>query len=295
MNALEFSNQFDVLYNNITSNKAPGLNGYEKSVFLTKAQYELLHNYFNEKHNLKQEGFDNTRKRKIDFRPLIETANAALFSVKHIDLSKVLDPRAVLFTADIDPFIILNEQLAIYNSEHSLERLIELIPLDLDEYTRLMSKPYKEPLKNQGWILDHSDIQLLYDPSDPNPATTKFYAKEVILTSDVKKKYLRILVPDEEQKVKPMWKSGYYGYLKIKYLKRPIPIIIEDLSHYGTTIIENQEVSILTIDGQSNVTTDYIELSESTQQEILQRAVEIAKAAWESDLKTAVQLGQRSE
>jgi len=33
----EFSNEFDLLYNNIMSNSAPGLNEYEKSVFLTKA------------------------------------------------------------------------------------------------------------------------------------------------------------------------------------------------------------------------------------------------------------------
>ncbi len=33
----EFSSEFDVLYNNITSNQAPGLDDYEKSVFLTKA------------------------------------------------------------------------------------------------------------------------------------------------------------------------------------------------------------------------------------------------------------------
>ena len=37
MTTPEFSNEFDVLYNNIMSNAAPGLNEYEKSVFLTKA------------------------------------------------------------------------------------------------------------------------------------------------------------------------------------------------------------------------------------------------------------------
>jgi len=33
----EMSNEFDVLYNNVSSNQAPGLNEYEKSVLLTKA------------------------------------------------------------------------------------------------------------------------------------------------------------------------------------------------------------------------------------------------------------------
>ncbi len=33
----EMSDLFDTLYNNITSNQAPGINEFDKSVFLTKA------------------------------------------------------------------------------------------------------------------------------------------------------------------------------------------------------------------------------------------------------------------
>ena len=33
----EMSDLFDALYNNITSNQAPGINEFDKSVFLTKA------------------------------------------------------------------------------------------------------------------------------------------------------------------------------------------------------------------------------------------------------------------
>lgn len=46
MTIQEFSNQFDVLFNNITSNEAPGVNEYEKSIFLTKAQDEVVKNHF---------------------------------------------------------------------------------------------------------------------------------------------------------------------------------------------------------------------------------------------------------
>lgn len=73
MDNTEFSNQFDVLYNNIMSNAAPGLNEYEKSVFLTKAQNEIIKNYFNPKGNKYQEGFDDSMKRQIDFSNLMET------------------------------------------------------------------------------------------------------------------------------------------------------------------------------------------------------------------------------
>lgn len=43
----DFIIQFDILYNNISSNKAPGLNIYEKSFFLTLAQDQLVQSYYN--------------------------------------------------------------------------------------------------------------------------------------------------------------------------------------------------------------------------------------------------------
>lgn len=46
MTTQEFSNEFDILYNNIMSNKAPGLDEYEKSCFLTKAQEMLILSYY---------------------------------------------------------------------------------------------------------------------------------------------------------------------------------------------------------------------------------------------------------
>ena len=46
MTPKEFSSQFDILYDNITSGKAPGLNDYEKSVLLTKAQDQLIKKLF---------------------------------------------------------------------------------------------------------------------------------------------------------------------------------------------------------------------------------------------------------
>ena len=44
MTAVEMHQQFELLYNNIISNQAPGLNSYEISQFLTKAQLEKLKN-----------------------------------------------------------------------------------------------------------------------------------------------------------------------------------------------------------------------------------------------------------
>lgn len=63
MNTTEFSNEFDVLYNNITSNQAPGLDEYEKSVFLTRAQDDILKAYFKVTGNKDGAGFDGSEKR----------------------------------------------------------------------------------------------------------------------------------------------------------------------------------------------------------------------------------------
>ena len=46
-NVDEWSLGFDQLYNNITSNQAPGLNEYEKSVFLTDAQESVVIGLYN--------------------------------------------------------------------------------------------------------------------------------------------------------------------------------------------------------------------------------------------------------
>lgn len=84
MTVEEMDNMFDVLYNNITSNQAPGLNAYEKSIFLTKAQDEILKNYFNPKSkgNNTQDGFDGSVKRQVDFSMLTTVATTNSESYK---------------------------------------------------------------------------------------------------------------------------------------------------------------------------------------------------------------------
>ena len=83
MTLQEFSDEFDVLYNNISSNQAPGLNEYEKSVFLTKAQNEIVKNYFTSTQggNKYQQGFDDSAKRQIDFSTLLVQEACPLIKV----------------------------------------------------------------------------------------------------------------------------------------------------------------------------------------------------------------------
>lgn len=239
MTTQEFSNEFDVLYNNIMSNQAPGLNEYEKSVFLTKAQNEILKNYFNPKGNKYQEGFDGSAKRQIDFSKI--TVTKILKSTTNASYGKI-DCRSELYEFPDDVFIVINETISFTDSSP-----LVVIPIAYDEYIVYMTKPYKYPIKSQAWR---------------------------ILNSGTSSRLIEVITP------KALADSTY----TIRYIKTPSPIVLTDL---------NDNFSELSINGVNTITN--CELDEILHPEILQRAVELAKAAYVGDVTSTVELGQRSE
>lgn len=143
MNVQEFSTEFDVLYNNITSNQAPGLNEYEKSVFLTKAQSQLINEYFNQRTDGVWGGFDGSQRRQYDFSSLIKVAS--LVNVTHG--TNTLDRRGIVFVFPEDYFLSVNE--VIYDGSYQYS----VLPINYAEYQRLMLKPYNFPVKRAAWRL----------------------------------------------------------------------------------------------------------------------------------------------
>lgn len=243
MTTQEFSNEFDVLYNNIMSNQAPGLDEYEKSVFLTKAQSEILKNYFNPKGNKYQEGFDDSEKRQIDFSTLVKAVKPSAYAGRSY---VKFDDRSQLFQMPSDILFVLNE--TAFNTVDGVNRLINIVPINFDEYSRIISKPYKQPLKNQGWRLFQS------------AGGVDFISEIIVKTGSTLTNY------------------------KVRYVKRPKPIILTNLA---------DTYSNVSIEGLTTVTE--CELDPILHPEILQRAVELAKAAYTGDVKNIVELGQRSE
>ena len=279
MNSNEFSNQFDVLYNNISNNQAPGLNEYEKSVFLTKAEYELVKNHFSPESNSKQKGFDDTFKRDSDFSTIVRYKIIPLTSV---DVSN-FDPRAYKIVLEDKVFITLNEQLRLVNTDTTpatpvvtVEGVRQVIPISYDEYTRLMSKPYKEPLKYQAWRLRATDGTL--SPSGESGTIDNSTIELIVRTADKK------------------WaaeSSNNSLSYAVRYVKKPNPIILESFeSVYGEDVsIEGQNTPII-------VNGSPCELNPMLHEEVLQRAVELAKVAWsgdQNDIQASITAGQRSE
>lgn len=147
----EFSNEFDVLYNNITSNQAPGLDEYEKSVLLTRAQEELVKAFFDARTNKIQEGFDSSQKRQYDFSSLIKTSKMSYLGLEDIEDGEFynrIDSRSVLFTPPGDLFLTINEILEDLDGKQ-----YTIIPISYTEYARNMVKPYAYPPKRQIWRL----------------------------------------------------------------------------------------------------------------------------------------------
>lgn len=262
MTTQEFSDQFDVLYNNIMSNQAPGLDEYEKSVFLTKAQYEIVKNYFNPKSNKNQEGFDDSPKRQVDFSKLMAVKTPEVFATSGYPK---FDDRSKLFTMPTDILFVLNETAINFIpttpggtvAVAGTERLINIVPISFEEYARITSKPYKQPLKNQGWRLFNGGT--ITNSNGGTITNTDHFVTEIIIKSG----------------------TNIRDY-RVRYVKRPKPIIL--------TVLSETNVSL---DGLTAVTE--CELDPILHPEILQRAVELAKSAYIGDLKSSVDLGQRNE
>ena len=281
MTTTEFSNQFDLLFNNISSNQAPGLNEYEKSVFLTKAQDEIVKNYFQAESNgnTVKKGFDDTAIRQMDFSDLIMSK-----TLEEENEEPDVDPRALVYkiTKDDRVYIIINESLylMVNNKDGKLEvkGIRQVVPIKYTEYMRLMSKPFKEPLKNMAWRIitkgREGDADVDKSTGDPTTVDSTVSSKvEIVVTTADKKKYKS---------------DGSFIKYNIRYVRRPRPIILTDLSD---TFGED-----LTINGYNKAMT--CELNESTHEAILQRAVELAKIAWAGNANEAqleVEAGKRSE
>ena len=239
----EFSNEFDVLYNSITSNQAPGLDEYEKSVFLTKAQSEILREYFNPRVDGANGGFDGSQKRQYDFSFLIKTVEleANFATVGDEDYVPKIDGRGSLFNFPEDYFLSINE---IIVDEESTNKLFSVVPISYSDYQRLMIKPYAYPPKRIAWRIFIGTIQKTLEDNS------------------------KVTIPVAEIIGKFNGRSDNWKY-SLRYVKKPNPIILIDLTD-----------DKLSIEGEKKETP--CEFPSQLHQEILERAVTLAKIAYQA-------------
>lgn len=288
----EWNIEFDILYNNVSSNKAPGLSIFEKCVFLTQAQEQILKAYFNPKSNKLQEGFDNSTERHIDFANITVVESCTLANNEFLNSSDWYKG----FVLPKNMLAIVNEVVTadLASGQEGVD--LQVIPLPYDDYVLTQSKPYKYPLRYQAWRVIN-----MKDPDGPIAEIIAHFGDDI-------KSY------------------------KIRYIKRPKPIIIGNIGDltiegyttkafsepkpvmpvYDTSTETEEEYNQRLADYQIelsnwenrkeeynktyvNIDTDNpCELDPILHREILQRAVELAKAAYTGNLADQITLGHTS-
>jgi hypothetical protein len=193
MTTVEMNNEFDIHYNSIAGQSAPGIDSYEKSVYLTKAQLEIVKNYYDSLSNRKQKGFENTEKRRVDLKELIKDYK----SQSSINNASKIHPSARFFNIPNDTFLIINERVKIISPDDLCDngRVIDVKAITYDEFNTQIKNPFKTPDTKTSWRLDVSRVN--------NSKTVEI--------------------------VSPYNISASLEY-QMRYIKYPSPIILEDLA-----------------------------------------------------------------
>ncbi len=186
----EFRNQFDISYNAIASNSAPGIDDYELSVYLTQAQLEIVKNYYDPLSNRKQKGFEATEKRRRDLNQLVKDYKTSTV----ITNTSNINSEAKFYIVPDDLFLIVNEKAKIISEDCYNNKTLTIKPISYDEYDIQIDNPFEKPNEKVAWRLDISNVN--------------------------NSKVVEIISPYNI--------SGSLEY-QIRYIKYPKPIIITDL------------------------------------------------------------------
>lgn len=242
MTVQEFSNEFDILYGNITNGQAPALDEYEKSVFLTKAQSEIIKEYFNARVDSTDGGFDGSQKRQYDFSSLIK--NTVLTKAT----TEAFHPGSTSFYFPSDYFLSINE--IIEGSTADTRKIYSVIPITYVDYQKVIQKPYPYPPKNCVW-------RIFYTTAKDAKST------EVPIAGII-------------------GKCGDNFKYNLRYVSKPSPIILVDL-----------DTDNLSIEGEKVSAT--CKLPTQIHQDILERAVTLAKIAYQAGSTSSIVQQQQQQ
>lgn len=144
----EFSNEFDILYNNVVGNQAPGLDPYEKSVFLTKAQEDVIISLY-KGNNPYGTSFEETEELRRCLNELIRTATLSPIEIgdnfKISKSSAVFELPREAGTTDSKVWFIIYEAVNFEENTSPCKsgEDIPVIPVTHDEYHRIKANPFK--------------------------------------------------------------------------------------------------------------------------------------------------------
>lgn len=139
----EFRNEFDLLYNNIMSDMAPGLDDYERSVFLTQAQEELVSQLYSGSGNFN--GFEATEQVRRNLANLIEKRTALMQNPTAIG-NGYYEYTISLAGLAYSTLVLLAERVELQDSDCcNNKKWVSVVPVKYDELNRVLENPFRRP------------------------------------------------------------------------------------------------------------------------------------------------------
>lgn len=157
MTTKEFSDGFDTLINSYFAINDFGITAspvvfdeYEKSVFLTEAQEEIVKELYTG--NLTGESFEHTEELRRSLDSLIRTDYP-----ENIDSTGV-DNRSVFYKLKDEVWFILYESVELVEGAYCKNNpVVEVIPTRIDEWHKIKGNPFKRPSKRKVVRIDNGN------------------------------------------------------------------------------------------------------------------------------------------
>lgn len=147
----EFDTQFDIFYNNIASNAAPSVTSYEKSVFLTQAQRDIIIGLYNGR-EIPGISFESTEEARKYLSNLVK-----VHEVNIDNINTLIELPNKLW------FITLEESIFNDDSYECLKgNIMEVVPARQDNLYSLLDNPFKGPSERRVLRVDINGKIKLY-------------------------------------------------------------------------------------------------------------------------------------
>ena len=191
----EFNIRFDIEYNNITSNAAPGLTVDEKSVFLTKAEETVCLGVYNGV--IGGASFESDENARRALSNLVKTVVIGAPLTDYPSSVHPLGSDSVIYALPSDVWFVTYESAQLDNvkPECLSPYTASVIPVTQDDYYKIHDNPFRGPSRDRILRLDlgkytiNNTLELLMELS------TKYHISQYL----------------------------------VRYMRRPLPIILEDM------------------------------------------------------------------
>ena len=168
MTTEEFSNEFDTLLNSYAHSPQFGeqssqldinLNEYEKSVFLTQAQEDIVKELYSGKYT--GESFERTEELRRELENLVTQKKYQDEDKQNSEVLQDSKYTHTVFNLPTDCLYIVYEQVSWSTDNTCLSNLIaDVIPTTHDEYWRTRNNPFRGPNSKKVLRLDNKEAQV---------------------------------------------------------------------------------------------------------------------------------------